>query len=58
MEEQLRLLKLKKARLFSEIESLVSVSELMYKNFGKVQADIMNLEKKIVRETKNPLDEN
>jgi len=58
MEEQLRTLKLKKARLFAEIESLVSVSELMYLNFGKVASEIMLLEKKIVRETKNIFDEN
>ncbi|MES2813240.1 MAG: hypothetical protein V4670_12270 [Bacteroidota bacterium] len=58
MENKLRSLKLKKARLFSEIESLSSVSELMFLNFGKVEAEILLLEKQIVRETKNHLDEN
>lgn len=58
MEAKLRNLKLKKARLFSEIESLSSVSELMFLNFGKVEAEILMLEKLIVRETKNHLDEN
>lgn len=58
LEEKLRTLKLKKARLWSEIESLSQVSELMFLNFGKTEAEIMKLEKEVVRESKNTFDEN
>lgn len=59
MQEKLRALKLKKARLWSDIESLSEVNDATYARFGKLQADIMKLEKQIVRENKNPLkDEN
>ena len=57
-QENLQKLKLKQARLFSEIEMLSEVSPLMYQNFGKVTADIMKLEKQITRETKNQFDGN
>jgi hypothetical protein len=53
MEEELRNLELKKALLFSDIESLSSVSDLAYKNFGKICLDIMLLKKKITNEVKN-----
>lgn len=52
MEERLRILKLKKARLWSDIESLSEVNDSTYLNFGKIEAEIMKLEKDIVRETK------
>jgi len=55
MEEKLRDLKQKKARMFAEIESLASCSDLMYTNFGRVQAQIMLLEKQLFREVKNDL---
>lgn len=59
MQEKMRALKLKKARLWSDIESLSEVNDATYARFGKLQADIMKLEKEIVRENKNPLhDEN
>ena len=58
MKEKLRLLKLKRARLLSEIEMLTEVSDLMYRNLGKTEADIYLMEKQIIREIKNPLDEN
>ena len=58
MEEKLRILKLKKARLWSDIESLSEVSDSMFLSFGKTQAEIMKLEKEIVRQSINPLDEN
>lgn len=57
MEEKLRILKLKKARLWSDIESLSEVNDSTYLAFGKTQAEIMKLEKDIVRQTENPLDE-
>ena len=58
MQEKLRILKLKKARLWSDIESLSEVSDSMFLSFGKTQAEIMKLEKEIVRQSINPLDEN
>ena len=58
MEGRLRILKLKKARLWSDIESLAEVSDSTYLAFGKIQAEIMKLEKEIVRETVNPIHEN
>jgi hypothetical protein len=56
--EKLRSLKLKKARLWSDIESLSEVSDTMFLNFGKTEAEIMKLEKQLVREAVNPIDEN
>ena len=58
MQEKLRILKLKKARLWSDIESLSEVSDSMFLSFGKTQAEIMKLEKDLVRDIKNPLHEN
>lgn len=53
LEEKLRVLKLKKARLWEEMQSLASVSDLMFTKFGKTEAEIMKLEKEIVRQTEN-----
>ena len=58
MHEKLRILKLKKARLWSDIESLSEVNDSTYLNFGKTQAEIMKLEREIVRNSENPLHEN
>ncbi|MDI6032698.1 hypothetical protein QLS91_06390 [Flavobacterium sp. LB2P84] len=58
MQEKLRILKLKKARLWSDIESLAEVNDSMFLTFGKTEAEIMKLEKYIIRDTINPLDEN
>lgn len=58
MHEKLRILKLKKARLWSDIESLSEVNDSTYLNFGKTQAEIMKLEKEIVRNSENPIHEN
>jgi hypothetical protein len=58
MKERLRILKLKKARLWSDIESLSEVSDSMFLNFGKTEAEIMKLEKELIRETENNLNEN
>jgi hypothetical protein len=58
MHEKLRVLKLKKARLWSDIESLSEVNDSTYLNFGKTQAEIMKLEREIVRNSENPIHEN
>jgi hypothetical protein len=58
MSDKLRILKLKKARLWSDIESLSEASDSMFLNFGKTVAEIMKLEKEMARETKNIFDEN
>ena len=55
MHEELQKLKVKKARLISELEMLSEVSNLFYQNLGKVTADIHLLEMKILRETKNDI---
>ncbi len=56
MHEELQNLKLKKARLISELEMLSEVSNLFYQNLGKVTADIHLLEMKILRETENNIE--
>lgn len=57
MEEKLQELRLKKATLFSQIEMLSEVSDSMFIRFGKLEAEIMLLEKQIVRQTQNFGDE-
>ncbi|MFK7049876.1 hypothetical protein V3Q77_08240 [Flavobacterium davisii] len=49
-QEKLNSLKLRKSRLLSEIEMLTEVSPLMYRNLGKLTADIYLLEKKLLRD--------
>lgn len=51
--EKLRSLKLKKACLWSDIESLSEVSDSIFLSFGKIEAEIMKLEKQLIRETEN-----
>lgn len=53
IEQRLRSLRLKKARLFSDIESLSEVSDSMLLNFGKVEAEILKLEKILIQSVKN-----
>lgn len=53
IEQKLRSLKLKKARLFFDIESLSEVSDSILLNFGKVEAEILKLEKKQIQSVKN-----
>lgn len=53
MEAKLRTLKLKKAMLFSNIEMLSEVNESAFTEFGKLEAEIMKLEKQLVRKTEN-----
>ena len=55
MQEKLRILKLKKARLWSDIESLAEVNDSTYLQFGKTQSEIMKLEKELIRQTENNL---
>lgn len=57
LQEKLNQLRLKKAQLFAKIEMLSEVSESMFIEFGKVEAEIMQLEKEIIRQSKNFLDE-
>ncbi|UOX35321.1 hypothetical protein LXD69_07320 [Flavobacterium sediminilitoris] len=57
MEQKLSNLRIKKATLFSHIEMMSTVSDTLFRDFGKVCAEIMQLEKKIVRETKNHFNE-
>lgn len=54
MNEKLNSLKFKKATLFSQIESLSVVSDSLFLQFGKVTAEIMQIEKQLVREIPNP----
>ncbi|UOX32426.1 hypothetical protein LXD69_10215 [Flavobacterium sediminilitoris] len=58
MEQKLSNLRIKKATLFSHIEMMSTVSDTLFRDFGKVCAEIMQIEKQMVRETKNPFDEN
>lgn len=58
MEAKLRSLKLKKASLFDQMQMLSEISDDFYMRLGKVEAEIMLLEKEIVRATKNSLNEN
>lgn len=53
--EKLRALKLKKARLWSDIESLSVVNDSMYCKFGKLTVEVMKLEKELVRESENTI---
>lgn len=56
LESKLRSLKLKKALLFSNIEMLSEVNESTFTEFGKVETEILKIEKQIVRKTENPLE--
>lgn len=57
LEEKLRTLKLRKARMFANIEMLSEVNDKAYTEFGKTEAEIMKLEKQILREKQNTFDE-
>ena len=58
LKQKIQELKEKKARLFFNIESLAVVNDAAYLQFGKTVAELMKLEKELVRETKNTFDEN
>ena len=53
LENKIRTLKLKKAMLFANIESLSEIDDSLFTQFGKVEAEILKLEKAIVRKTEN-----
>lgn len=55
LEERLRGLKLRKAMLFDNIEMLSEVDDDLFTLFGKVEAEILKVEKQIVRLAENPL---
>ena len=56
-QQKLFSLKLKSARLFSKIESMLFVRDTTALKFGKIQIQILLLEKEIIRTAKNPLEE-
>lgn len=58
LKEKLRILKLRKARMFANIEMLSEVNNITFTEFGKTEAEIMKIEKQILREKENTLDEN
>lgn len=57
MQEKLRSAKLKKARLLEQMSMLSSVSDHFLLQLGKVEYEILTLERELVRKTKNPLDD-
>lgn len=57
MEVNLRNAKLKKAKLLEQMSMLSSVSDHFLLQLGKVEYEILNLERELVRKTKNPLDD-
>lgn len=56
LEQQLLILKTRKALQFSEIEMLSTVNEEVYTRFGKTCAEIMLKEKQLLQERKNDLE--
>lgn len=53
IENKLRDLKLKKALLYLDIESLSEVDESLFTKLGKVEAEILKIKKEILRQTQN-----
>lgn len=53
LQNKLRTLKLKKAMLLSNIESLSAVDESLFTQLGKVVAEIAKVEKEMIRKTEN-----
>lgn len=56
LKNKLRTLKLKKAMLLSNIESLSEVDELLFTQLGKVVAEISKVDKQLLRATENLID--
>lgn len=52
---KLRDLKLKKALLFDKIESVLEVEESLFLELGKLEAELLMVQKKKTRATVNPL---
>ena len=57
MEKQLSSLKLKKVQLVDQMTMLSSISEHFYIQLGKLEVEIILLEKAIIRAAKNPLED-
>ena len=57
MEKQLSSLKLKKVQLVDQMTMLSSISDHFYIQLGKLEVEIILLEKEIVRTAKNPLED-
>lgn len=57
MEKELQKLKLQKVQLLDQMSMLSSISESFYTQLGKLEAKIIILQKKILQETKNDLDQ-
>jgi len=53
IENKLRELRLKKAMILSDIQSLTEVRENLFTQLGKVVAEISQLEKQLLREVEN-----
>jgi len=56
LENKLRTLKLKKAMLLSNIESLSKVDESLFTQLGKAVAEISKLKKQLLRTVENGLE--
>lgn len=56
LQEEITNLKIKKAKIFAEIEMLSSVNDCVYTRLGKITADIMRKEKQLLRETNSELE--
>lgn len=56
-QEKLNHLQLKRANLLGQLEMLSSASNDFYQQLGKVEADLFLLNRKIIREVKNTIDE-
>ena len=57
MEKQLSSLKLKKVQLVDQMTMLSSISDHFYIQLGKLEVEIILLEKAIIRAAKNPLED-
>lgn len=55
MDQKLRALKAKKVMLVDQMTMLSSISDHFYIQLGKIEVDIILLEREVVRNTKNPL---
>lgn len=53
LENKLRTLRLKKAMLLSDIESLSEIEESVFTQLGKVVAEISKIKKEIIRKVQN-----
>jgi hypothetical protein len=55
MQSKLHSLKLKKSILFDQMTMLSEISDSFYIQLGKVEAEILLLEKQIIRSTENDI---